>query len=156
MLLLIRIAAAGFFLAATAASVCLWVRSYSVIDSAWSGKPYASFMSCEGLIIINVTGNPLFDRIRWSDFFAHYESHAVEPQKDPPWWEKESVLGFGFTQLDGKRIWVNFPFWLPTLLLGAVGTALAFGFPRRFNLRACFITMTAVAILLGVGAYMQS
>ncbi len=158
MLRRLRLAASVFCLLACIALGALWRRSYTSSDGSWTGPPYASFNTARGYVVVNFTGNPLTDPIRFGELWERFDSdpllRAVTPYPMPTperaWWEQDSTFGFHYAEVLPGRTWINFPLWAPMLLACATALSLALGRPPRFSIRGALIATTAVAVGMGI------
>ncbi len=140
-----------FVLTLSCAFAALWIRSYSIVDSSWTNHPYASFMSVRGLIIVNVTDNPLVNRVPYWDLVHHFSSDPLSLDNGETWWEKDATLGFHRVEVLRGRMWYSVPHWAPLALGVTSGMALLLRSARRFSLLALLLVSTAVSVILGVG-----
>ena len=142
---LLRITASAVCLVICTALTALWVRSYYSLDEMIgpiSDSAWLAFGSTNGRLSVNLIQDwqwtPPTQRI-WK--LNKYTPDSVYPKgvARPTCWE------FKFTP---NYIFV--PHWLPIALSGTLCVISWRGFPTRFSLRAILITMTLVAIVLGL------
>jgi hypothetical protein len=143
----LRIAWSVLFAVATALLIVFWVRSYWYWDDVrcqHSILPYGiRIMSMRGgayLTLGEYDSSPsrhIGERLTMAVFIM--DRHG------------EQVNSSWLYIFDYDEAWV--PYWIPTLLLGALAAAPWIRWSKRFSLRTLLIATTLVAAVLGLAVY---
>jgi len=127
--------------------IVLWVRSYTVRDSAfWPRSTFgAEINSIVGHVVLFVAYEPF---IGGEQFRVRHE--PITPNDEAR--VKRGILGFLYRpQPLGSN--VHIPFWFLTSAIVAAATAPWIHWSKRFTFRTLLIGVMVVAALLGVGVW---
>jgi hypothetical protein len=125
--------------------IAVWVRSYWIQDGL--GRPILTpsettvdcVVSSRGVLAVVRQTVPTMPN---SGFTPNW-SHSATP---PRW----NVPGHFLWSHDGKDFLIQFPTWLPVILLAAATGSPWLGLKLKFSLRTMLIATTLVAVVLGL------
>jgi hypothetical protein len=126
--------------------VLLWVRSYSIRDSAlWQRENFgAEINSIKGHVV-------LFLALRaFGEGPVRINHNNITPDDEAR--VKHGILGFFYFR-ERDPAGIHIPFWFLALVVIAVAAVVPWIWPRRFSLRRLLIATTLVAVVLGLVVY---